>query len=129
MGIECYMAEHDVQPGVTLKDKLKQRILAADCVLVFITKGSLGSDWVKWEVGIADGQGKLIIPVIEKGVDIPAFLLGKEYISFDPRDVTTTAQAVSQYLARQKIEQERRQQVGWLILGGLAALFILTGKE
>ncbi len=98
LGIQCYMAEHDVQAGVMLNEKLRERIRQSDCVLAFLTRGSINSDWVKWEMSAADGFEKLVIPVVEAGIEIPRFLLGKEYIKFDRYNYAATAQHISQYL-------------------------------
>ena len=113
LGVQCYMAEHDLQAGVVLNDKLRDRIRQSDCVLALITKNSVKSDWVKWEVGAASGFGKLVIPVVELGVQVPVFLLNKEHIKFDPHNSAATAQAVSQYLVKLKLEQDKQQLVGW----------------
>src|SRR4051794_15302525 len=82
--IQCYMAEHDVQAGTQLSEKLQKEITASNCVLVFVTKRSIQSDWVKWEIGFADAFKKPLIPVLEKDLSPPSFFAGKEYISFDP---------------------------------------------
>ena len=126
--IQCYMAQHDVQAGTSLSDKLKAEIQSSNCILVFVTKRSIQSDWVKWEVGIADALKKLIVPVLEKDLSPPAFLVGKEYISFDPEDSSKTADSVGHYLDNLRLGHEKQQTVGWLILAFLGIL-ALAAKE
>jgi hypothetical protein len=126
MGIQCYMAQHDTQAGTSLKDKLRQQILESNCVLVFITKSSINSDWVKIEMGIAEGLQKLVVPVLENGVSCPSYLLGKEYIPFDPQDVPRTAEATAKYIGRLAIETEKKNAIGVLLLAGLVTWALLA---
>lgn len=128
MGVQCYMAQHDTQAGTSLKDKLRQQIVECNCVLAFITKSSINSDWVKVEMGIAEGLQKLVIPVLENGVPCPSYLLGKEYIPFDPADVPKTAAATAQYIGRLVLESEKKNAIGALLLAGIA-LWALFSKN
>jgi len=49
-------------------------------VLLWST-GARESEWVSQEVGVARGQGKLIVPVLlEPGMKLPAFLGGLKYL-------------------------------------------------
>ncbi len=59
LGIQCYMAEYDVKAGTPLKDKLQSEMQSSDAVLVFVTKRTLDSDWVKWEIGAGDSTRKV----------------------------------------------------------------------
>lgn len=128
-GIQCYMAEHDTQAGTNLEDKLRAQIFDANSVLVFITKNSVNSDWVKVEVGIAQGLQKLVVPVLENGVPCPSFLSGREYIPFDPADITKTAEATGRYLENLKLEHEKKNAIAWLVLTGLGVFALFSSKN
>lgn len=129
LGVMCYMAQHDGQAGTSLDAKLRAQITDSDCVLVFITKQSVNSMWVQWEIGLATALNKLVVPVIQKDVAVPPYLLGREYIPFDPADSSKTADAVSHYLTKLKLAKDRSNAIGWLILTGLGAFALLSKKE
>lgn len=129
LGVQCYMAQHDTQAGVNLDAKIKQQILVSDCVLALITQNSIKSDWVKWEVGVATASGKRVIPILQKGVQVPAFLAGKEYIEFDPNDPETTVRAVSDYLHKLKIADDKQKAIAWFVIGGVGLLAVLSKKD
>ena len=129
LGIQCYMAEHDVQAGLPLKDKLQEEIQAADCLLAFVTRSTASSDWVKWEVGIADGMRKLVIPVVEQDIPLPGYIHGKEYISCYPADPAKTATSVSAYLTKLKVAKDNVNRIVWLVLLVLGAVVLFSGKK
>lgn len=85
LGIDTYLAEHDVRPGAVLAEKVKQAIRRCDAVVVLLTDNSAASPYVHQEVGFALAQEKLVIPLVQPGVRAEglAMLQGVEYIPFD----------------------------------------------
>ena len=85
MGISLYLAEHDPKAGTLLSQKVIDAILRCQAVVVLITTTSLNSAFVQQEVGIAHQAGKLIVPIVEKGIDTRqlGILQGIEHIPFD----------------------------------------------
>jgi hypothetical protein len=84
-GIKPYLAEHDVQAGRVLADKIEAAIDASAAVVVLITDNSVNSQYVQQEIGYARKAKKLIIPVVQKGIsgEQLGMLQGIEYIAFD----------------------------------------------
>lgn len=129
MGVHCYMAQHDAQGGTNLEQKIREQIHLCDCVLAFVTSNSTQSDWVKWEVGVANALQKLVVPVIEKGIQVPGFLLGKEYIECDPQDPQATTSRVTQRIHNLQIADQRKTAVAWSVLGAIALLLMFGGDD
>lgn len=84
-GIKPYLAEHDVQAGGILAEKVEAAIDASVAVVVLITDNSVNSQYVQQEIGYARKARKLIIPVVQKGItgEQLGMLQGVEYIAFD----------------------------------------------
>ena len=85
LGISVYLAEHDVQPGSVLADKIEAAIRRCQAVIVLITTASVTSTIVQQEIGFARAHGKPLIPMVEKGIDIRqlGLLAGYEYLDLD----------------------------------------------
>lgn len=69
LGIDVYLAEHDPQPGTSIARKVEEALKQSSAVVVLITSASVNSAYVQQEVGLARAHGKVIVPIIEKGVD------------------------------------------------------------
>src|SRR5713226_6750499 len=76
IGVDVYLAEHDVQAGRQLSEK--EAIGQCNALLVLLTDNSQSSTYVHQEIGTAVGLGKLIIPLVQPGVECGAMLQGKE---------------------------------------------------
>jgi hypothetical protein len=78
--INCYIAERDWQFGSSLPEKIEAHIRTCDCFVAFLTVGGAHSQWVNQEIGCAVGLRKHRILVVEQGVEVKGFDIGKEYI-------------------------------------------------
>lgn len=123
-GIQTYVAERDPKYGESLSDKIKRAIQSSDCMIIFLTKGGAESPWVNQEIGVARALLKPRIPIVEKGVKVRGFDVGKEYIEFDRRNSMTAIKKTVDYLSKIKLEKEQRELTALLIIGGLALLAI-----
>jgi hypothetical protein len=109
----------------TFLNQIRTRVVNSDCVLVMISRNGTRSEIVNWEIGIAEGLGKTIIPIIEQGAEIPETLRGKQYIIVDRNQPRLSYDRAAQYLNRLKIEKESRNAIGGLLLLGIG-LFLLA---
>lgn len=108
--VKVYMAEHDVQPGENLKEKITKAIDASDAVVALITSNSVNATFVNQEIGYAISAKKLVLPLVQPGIsqDELAMLQGAEYIAFDfERPHEGHAQLT---VALQKLVQQRAAQ-------------------
>jgi len=91
---DVYMAEFDVQPGKRLLDKIEKNLKACQAVVAVITRNSSRSQWVLFELGMANLSRIPVIPLVQLGSDVPKPLAGIEYVTFErvdpsiPFDVT-----------------------------------------
>ncbi len=125
-GIEAIVAEWEQQPGTLLALKIGEMIDKSDCVLALLTKNGGRSIYVNQEIGYARKAGKLIIPVIEYGVE-KGFLEGLEYILFkrdDPYDAISKTVNYLKTIEIRKSEEERNKVIlaGVILFLGLIAL-------
>ena len=131
LGVTVYLAENDPQPGVSLAAKVLAEIKASDAVVVLLAEGGASSPWVQQEIGAAMAAGKLVVPIVQAGIDIKmAGLAGLEYIQVDfanPGDAAVTIGSALEPLVRKHAEQQARQeqQQEMLVALGLVALVLI----
>ncbi len=104
LGIEVYLAEHDVRPGFQLGQKVQQEIEHSDAVIVLLTTAGADSAYVQQEIGYALKTRSPVIPLVERGLtpNKLAMLNGKEYIELDPKNPQQALEKASVYLQRLK---------------------------
>lgn len=119
--IEVYRYDQDLQAGASLSQKLERRIEASDVVVVLLTEAGAKSAAVNQEIGVARHARKLVIPVIEKGIDPNkfTFLQGLEHLSFDRSDPQQTIKDLAARLAGLQQEQARNLMTFLLVIGGI----------
>jgi nucleoside 2-deoxyribosyltransferase len=107
---------------------VQQAINESDCVLAIVTGRSGPS--VETELNYALQKRKLIIPIVQKGAVSESFLARfPQVFEFSPwQDPGKLESAVMEFLKRQKLDKEKRQAIGALILVGLG-LFLLAASE
>jgi hypothetical protein len=130
LGVSVYLAENDPQPGVNLAAKVLGEIKASDAVIVLLAAGGASSPWVQQEIGAAMAAGKLVVPIVQTGIDVKmAGLAGLEYIQVDfasPGDAAMTVSSALEPLVRKHSEKQARQeQQDMLIALGLVAVVLL----
>ena len=130
-GFHVYLAEEDVRAGTSLPAKIEDAIRQCDVVLAILTSKASKSAWVQQELGYAKAIGKLIIPLVEEGVNVTGFLTGVEYIRFNPENLDSALQKIGGYLTMLKESKEFRERLEVLILIALGALaaYYLTHKK
>jgi hypothetical protein len=69
LGVDVYLAEYDPKPGTSIAAKVEAALVGCHVFVVLITDLSANSAYVQQEVGIARANGKIIIPIVAKGVD------------------------------------------------------------
>lgn len=86
LGIEIYLAEHDVRPGIELSTKIQREIEKSDAVIVLLTHSGADSAYVQQEIGYAFRSRNPVIALVERGLSPKklAMVNGKEYIELDP---------------------------------------------
>jgi hypothetical protein len=133
LGIKSYLFEHDPQPGTYISEKVKAQIRSSDAVVVFVTANSQYSPYVQQEIGFAEASGKLIIPLVQPGIDrrCLAMLEGREHIPFDfhrPENVLNTFLTSLYRLTAAKQLQEQQRATALLGFGFLILLALLDRK-
>lgn len=127
-GIGVYVAMRQPQLGISLPIKVSNAIQQSDCVIAILTQSGDKSAWVNQEIGYAKAAGKLIIPVVEEGVDPKGFVADVEYVTFKPNDPAKAINDVIKYLKRLKATKEQQEQLlaGLIVLFGILALAAIS---
>lgn len=128
--IQTYVAELYLQPGVELPSKIANAINWSDCVIAIMTKDGDRSAWVNQEIGYATRAGKLIVPVVEDGVELKGFVRDLEYITFIRESPEITIGKVIDYLVRVKANKEQQENLkaGLMLLFAIFALAAISQK-
>ena len=86
-GIEYFFYTHSIKPGQQIVDEVLQALSKVTHLVVIISKATLESSWVWYEVGVATGLGfakgknVTIIPfVIDTEINLPDFVRNLRYI-------------------------------------------------
>lgn len=129
-GVKVFVAAWYLTPGERLDKKVFKQIESSDCVVAFLTRNGIRSNWVQQEIGYALKSKKLLIPLVEKGVDPKnlAALQGIEHIRYDsfwPQEALIRTSTYIKSLDLKKKEQEK----ALLITGGILAFLLLLFGE
>jgi hypothetical protein len=131
IGIEPYIYQHDPQPGREITEKIQTAIMQSNAVVVFLTANSQYSPYVQQEIGFAQGKSKLIIPLVQPGIDarVLAMLTGKEYITFDFQHSHAPLQTFLIYLSNLKNRAEEGQRMALFSFATLLILALTSGGK
>ena len=129
-GVDVFVAEWYLTPGESINDKILENIRSADCVVALLTRNGIRSNWVQQEIGYSLQCSKVIIPIVEKGIDQKdlAALQGREYIEYDPNEYQQALIKLSTYVSSLKLGKEEKEKT-MLVLGGLLAFLLLASWE
>lgn len=125
-GIEPYLYEYDIQPGKSVSEKVKKEIRNSDAFVVLITANSQYSSYMQQEIGVAEGLGKRIIPLVQPGISdsVLAMLKGREYIPFDFNNPNEAVSKLLAYLQKQK-EIKQNEFTFFIVLAGIIVVTLL----
>ena len=65
-GVRAFLDARDLASGDRFSDALRDKLQAAEELVVLISSASVGRDWVRHEIGAAWGLGKRIVGVVDK---------------------------------------------------------------
>lgn len=131
VGVELYLAEHDLQPGRLLSTKVQQAIERSHCVVVLLTPAAADSAFVQQEIGYAIKCERPVIRLVDPSVPHTklGMLEGREYIRLDPKNPEAAINDAEAYLTKLKDEKEWRDiGVAAIVFGALVVLFSGEGS-
>ena len=130
IGIEPYLYQHDQQPGRYISEKIQAAITSSNAVVVFLTVKSQYSAYVQQEIGFAEGKGKLIIPLVQPGIEanVLAMLSGREHIPFDFHRPQAALATFLNYLQELKNKEEANQRMALFTFAALLIVALGNGK-
>jgi hypothetical protein len=129
-GVDTSVAEWHLSPGKRLDRKVFGEIKKSDCVVAFLTRNGTRSNWVQQEIGYSLQLDKLVIPIVEKGVEPEelAALRGREYIEYNPYQYDEALTRLSTYLESLKVKKQEKEKASLVLLGLLALVLFVSGK-
>jgi len=78
LGIEPGNMHDEIPAGADTRGVIKRHIQDAQAVIALVTPDSLHSDWLSYELGVASGLDRQVIPIV---MDVPADQLPKQIAS------------------------------------------------
>lgn len=122
-GVDLYVAESDPRYGSSLPSKIEEAINSSDALLVILTKDASNSASVNQEIGYGKGAGKMIIALVEEGVNPGVLLQGTEQLRFS---LDRLAEAFSKVVAfvERKAKKKESDSTFWFLLGVAAVAII-----
>lgn len=119
---DVYMAEFDVQPGKRILDKVEKNLKTCQAVVAVITPNSSRSQWVMFELGMANLSRIPVIPLVQLGSDVPKPLAGIEYVAFEREDPKISFDVVVRHVSTLRDQWETLQGYKELaMVGGILA--------
>jgi hypothetical protein len=109
---------------------VKLAIQDSNALVVLLTANSQFSAYVQQEIGFAEASKKLIIPLVQPGVQAAslAMLEGREYVPFDFRNPQQALLTLLSRLQGLKVSKERQDAV-LLVVGVIVVAALLLGGE
>ncbi|EMI17107.1 hypothetical protein RMSM_05981 [Rhodopirellula maiorica SM1] len=88
MGIDASSDDVDAAKETEQRRRLKEEIGKSDAIVTLVTPNSLGSNWMQYEVGLATGLDRLVIPVVVdvKADQLPEQISAKRTLGLDQLD-------------------------------------------
>ena len=130
LGVEVFVGDWSLTPGERLDKKVFTKIDESDCMVVLLTGKGMRSNWVHQEIGYALKSNKLLIPLVEKGINSRdlASLEGKEYIEYDPLQPEEAMMRLSTYAQSLKLKKQEKEKT-MIVAGAFIALLLLLSGE
>jgi nucleoside 2-deoxyribosyltransferase len=125
-GINVIVAEWFLEPGTQIEKSVLQQIDNSDCVIALMTPSGARSNWIPLEIGYALKAGKVIIPLVEKGVEAEQLkaLRHLTIIEYDPLKPHEAISKASTYVTSMKLKKQEQEEL-LLIVGGILAFLLL----
>lgn len=85
--ISGFLDQSDIAAGARVSSLIREEINSASAVLVLLSENAMKSNWVPFEIGLAQSLGKPIIPILLPTTDLDKFALDlvKGYRVIDAR--------------------------------------------
>jgi hypothetical protein len=129
VGVELYLAEHDVRPGTLLSEKVQRAIARSHALIVLLTKVAADSAFVQQEIGYGLSCGVPVVPLVELHVPPSklAMLEGREYIVLDRANPEKALNDAESYLNKLKGKKEWKDLgLTFMVIG--AIIFLISGE-
>lgn len=83
MGINCFIYERFPEYGEYIPEIIKKNIIHYKTFVVLLTQNGVQSQVVNQEIGMAFALNKVIIPIVESGVETKGFVELRQRIDYD----------------------------------------------
>jgi len=93
VGMQPYIYELYPQYRRSIPEAIRDVMKSCSACLVLLTSSGIQSFWVHQELGLAYGRERIIIPVVELGIDfrVKGFVQMVSQVNYDPIDFDTLA--------------------------------------
>lgn len=119
-GISSFVAHEDIEPTKEWQDEIEKGLFTMDALCAVLMPGFKESNWTDQEIGVAIGQGKLVIP-IRKGIDPYGFIGKYQGYQSENKNIGEVAEAI--FLIISSNSKTRNKMINTL-----ADLFLLSNN-
>jgi hypothetical protein len=101
-GLSVWLDSNEMESGDVVVKKFLDAIGKSDEFIILLSPNSVGSDWVKWEAGVAMGCRKRIIPLVFSvdTKDIPGPLVHLHRV-----DMNDFSRVIDEFVNRAKVRK------------------------
>lgn len=128
VGVDVFVAEHDVAAGDPLSDEIAAYIKRCDLFVLLWCKHADASKYVHKELFLAKSEGKKILPVaLDSSPDLPDELGDTKYldVAVDPQQ---QIQWLKKFVRSQAVSKSRSNAVAVALFGFLAYAALAGGE-
>ncbi|MCL5876334.1 MAG: toll/interleukin-1 receptor domain-containing protein [Candidatus Bathyarchaeota archaeon] len=118
------MSVDEMPANENVEHYIRNQIWSTDCFLAIIGNDSTQSRNVDLEMGMAVSYNKVIVPIVEEGASIPRSIASRQFILIDKDNPRLSYERAANYLNQLKMEQDKRNSIGGLVLLGLGILLL-----
>jgi len=94
MGITTYSYKHYPEYGEYLPEIIKKNIMSSEFFVVLLTRAGIDSQWVNQEIGMAFALNRLIIPIVQMGLETKGFVELRQHIDYNTYNPEQTLQNI-----------------------------------
>lgn len=128
VGVEVFVAEHDVAASDPLGDEIAIYIKRCDLFVLLWCKHADASKYVHKELFLAKSEGKTILPVaLDSSEDLPDELGDTKYLDVT-EDPQQELQWLRQFVRSQAVSKSRSNAVAVALFGFLAYAALAGGE-
>jgi hypothetical protein len=119
-----FLAEYSISAGDDLGQAIGSAIEECDLFILLWSTHAKTSEWVSQEIGIAEANGKAVMPVLlHKNLELPGFLKGLKFLELY-KNPEKSLDWLQEHVFEKADKKSQKNGLIWLGLGAAVALLL-----